>query len=342
MQYSRVHLEALGYELAPVVVSTAELEERLAPLYRRLHIPEGQLEQLTGIHERRWWEPGTPLWQGATKAAEKALAKAGIAAQDLGAVVYTGVCRDAFEPATACRVAAELGVAQSTFVYDISNACLGALNGMIDVANRIELGQIRAGLVVTCETAREIVDTMTRRMLEEGTLELFRYALATLTGGSGAVACLLTDGSFGPRRRALLGGVSHAAPQHHDLCRWGLVGEAESARVAMRTDSVAVLEHGVKLGVETWRAFREELPGPVDKVVCHQVGRAHQEEILRRLEIPPEKDCTSYAFLGNMGTVSLPLTAALGEERGFLRPGERVAMLGIGSGLNCMMLGFRW
>ncbi len=343
MRYRRVQVDAIGYELAPVVVSTAELEERLAPLYRRLHIPEGQLEALTGIHERRYWEPGTPLWQGAATAARKALAGTSVTPSDLGVVVYTGVCRDGFEPATACRVAAELGVRSQTFVYDLSNACLGVLNGMIEVANRIELGQIRAGLVVSCETAREIVDTMSQRMLEAGSMELFRFALATLTGGAGAVACLLTDGSFGAEpRRKLLGGVSYTAPQHHALCRWGLVGEPGVRHVEMRTDSVAVLKHGVELGVETWAAFRAEIPGEVDKVVCHQVGRAHQEEILKRLEIAPDRDCTTYAYLGNIGTVSLPLTAAIGEQRGFLKPGERVAFLGIGSGLNCMMLGFDW
>jgi len=43
-----------------------------------------------------------------------------------------------------------------------------------------------------------------------------------------------------------------------------------------------------------------------------------------------------------MGTVSLPLTAALASHRGFLQTGQRVAFLGIGSGLNCMMLGWQW
>ena len=56
MHYSRVYLEAIGYELAPVVVSTAELEARLEPLYKALRLPQGQLEALTGISERRWWE----------------------------------------------------------------------------------------------------------------------------------------------------------------------------------------------------------------------------------------------------------------------------------------------
>ena len=59
MRYSRVSVDAIGYELAPVVVSTAELEARLQPLYEQLRLPPGQLEALTGIAERRWWEEGS-------------------------------------------------------------------------------------------------------------------------------------------------------------------------------------------------------------------------------------------------------------------------------------------
>jgi len=80
----------------------------------------------------------------------------------------------------------------------------------------------------------------------------------------------------------------------------------------------------------------------IDKIICHQVGSTHQEQILRVLEIPEEKDFTTYEFMGNIGTVSLPITAALAEENEFLQPGDRVGFLGIGSGLNCLMLGLEW
>ena len=53
MKYSRVHIDAIGYELAPVVVTSDELEEQLAPVYSALRMPMGQLEALTGIAERR-------------------------------------------------------------------------------------------------------------------------------------------------------------------------------------------------------------------------------------------------------------------------------------------------
>jgi len=347
MKYSKSYIAAMGYELAPVVVTSAELESRLEPLYRALHIAPGQLQALTGIRERRWWEPGYPLSFGAIAAGKKALASGGVSAAEIGVLIYAGVCREQFEPATACRVAAGLGIKGDAAVYDISNACLGLLNAILDVANRIELGQISAGLVVSCESAREINDIMIKRMLEERSMGHFASSLATLTGGSGAVALLITDRSLSRTgRRRLLGGVTQAAPEHHGLCLWGVQDDGSGRFVqSMRTDAVNVLNHGVELGRRTWEAFLAEMGWQgtdVERVICHQVGAAHQSAILSVLGIPENKDFASYEFLGNMGTVSLPLTAALAEERDILSPGEKVAFLGIGSGLNCLMLAVEW
>ena len=350
MTYSKVFIEAIGYEIAPVVVSSTELEARLEPVYNALHLSPGQLESLTGINERRWWEEGYRLSEGAAVAARRALETAGVRPEQVEALIYGGVCREHFEPATACRVAADLGISPDATVYDISNACLGVLNGMIEVANRIELGQIRAGLVVSCETAREINDIMIERMCKDRSMEFFKRSLATLTGGSGAVAVLLTDGSFSrDRRRRLLGGVARTAPQFHGLCRWGIESLEPLAlhhlQQFMSTDSAAVLTHGVELGIRTWQAFLRKLgwvKERIDTVICHQVGASHRDTILRSLGIALDKDFSTFPYLGNIGTVSLPLTAALAEDREVLEPGNRVAFLGIGSGLNCLMLGVEW
>ena len=357
MKYTRVYIDSIGYELPPVVVTSSELEGRLSPVYRALKMPDGQLEALTGISERRWWEPGYPLSEGAIAAARKALATASVRAEDIQVLIYAAVCREQFEPATACKVAAALGISEEAAIYDLSNACLGVLNGIVDVANRIELGQVRAGLVVSCETAREINDSVITDLLRDRGMESFRTSFATLTGGSGAVAVLVTDGSFRrePQRR-LLGGTSRAEPKHHGLCQWGLKKAADladgmaegvltAAKQFMSTDSVAVLKFGVDLGLRTWKALLSRLgwaAEAVDKVICHQVGSAHRDHVLKALGIAQAKEFSSYEYLGNIGTVSLPLTMALAEERGFLLPGDKVGLLGIGSGLNCLMLGVEW
>ena len=336
------------------------------------------------------WKPGPGSRNadgGATEAARRALENSNVAARDLGVMIYAGVCREQFEPATACSVAANLTISPDASVFDVSNACLGVLNGMVDIANRIELGQIRAGMVVSCETAREIIDYSIQRLLEDMTMDSFTKSIATLTGGSGAVAVLLTDGSFSREKsHRLLGGVTKAAPEHHALCRWGfeslipaavskvdailptsvthtkfgsllptLVQEKVSgilpSRLShaftqfMQTDSISVLKHGVDLGLNTWRSFLSKVgfsSDQIDKVICHQVGKGHRDQVLNALGISLDKDFCTYPYLGNIGTVSLPLTAAIADERGFLNRGDRVGFLGIGSGLNCLMLAIDW
>ena len=168
-------------------------------------------------------------------------------------------------------------------------------------------------------------------------------SLATLTGGSGAVGVVL---SSTPKGHRVLGGVVRNATEHHKLCRWGPdTGIPASGLHIMETDSVKVLQNGVVLGIKTFQALRKELNwlnGQPDKIICHQVGSAHQDSILKSLGISKEKDFTTYEYLGNIGTVSLPLTAAIAEEREFLEPEDKVGFLGIGSGLNCIMMGLEW
>jgi 3-oxoacyl-[acyl-carrier-protein] synthase-3 len=342
MRYSKVTIDAFGYELPPNVVTSEDIEQRLKPLYEALHFKKGQLEAITGIQERRFWDPGFKMYRGAISAGRKALQSSCVAPREIGMLIYGGVCRDNLEPATACAVADGLSLEPGTRIYDVSNACLGVLNGMVQVANAIELGQIRAGLVVSCESARQIIDATIDRLLQTRDMEVFKKTVATLTGGSGAVAVLLTDASLSATGHHLLGGSARNAAAFHRLCVWGPDGAGQPM---METDSAAVLQNGVSLGIETFRDFRKELSwsdDQPDKIICHQVGATHQRNMLDAIGIAPDKDFTTFRYLGNIGTVSLPITAAIADERQFLLPGDRVGFLGIGSGLNCLMLGIEW
>ncbi len=346
MHYKNVYIDAFGYELPPNVVASRDLEERLFPLYQRLHLKKGQLEVMTGIYERRFWDPGFKVSEGAAAAGRKAIEASAAGPEDIGMLIFAGVCRDNLEPATACAVADALGIPPEAQVYDVSNACLGVLNGMIQIADAIELGHIRAGLVVSCETAREIVDVTIDRLLKIQDMSLFKETIATLTGGSGAVGVLLTHASLAAGGHRLAGGVARHAARFHRLCLWGPdAGCAVGGVPVMKTDSVGVLKNGVALGIETFQAFTETMGWPgaaLDRIICHQVGASHQKTILESIGIPFEKDFVTFPFLGNIGTVSLPVTAAIAAERGILQKGDRVGFFGIGSGLNCMMIGLDW
>ncbi|MEC9477341.1 MAG: 3-oxoacyl-ACP synthase III [Planctomycetota bacterium] len=345
-----VHLASIGIEMAPDVITSAALEDRLAAPWSSMGIAPGQLEQLTGVRERRWWPEGTSISAMAARACQKALESSHLPASAIGQLAYTGVCREAFEPATACSVAARLDLSRDTALHDISNACLGAIDGVVMAADAIRLGRIEAALVVCCESARSIVNIACQKLLSDSRIEHFIPSLATLTGGSGAAAMLLVSSRISTEGPVFLGSSVGTDARWHELCRWGVEPASDrsdsAARIEfMETDSVAVLKHGVELGKETWSRFLEEMgwsSSEVNRTICHQVGSAHRDEILAALELSHDNDFITYPFLGNMGTVSIPMTAALAAERGILSPGQKVAFLGIGSGLVCRMIGWQW
>ncbi len=344
MKYSRVCLHDFGYELPPIELSSRDLEERLAPVYERLKLPAGRLELMTGISSRRFWPSGTRPSEGAVLAGKKALANSGIAAAQMGCLLFTSVSRDMMEPATAAFVHRALGLPDSCLIFDISNACLGFLNGMITLANMIELGQVRSGLVVAAETAEHLLESTIAHMLADLSLtrKTIKPLFASLTIGSGAVALVMSDKRFVDSGHMLAGGACRAHTEHNDLCQGGQNAEQGTL---MSTDSELLLEKGIETAAHCWQDFQEELGWPaaaVDRFFCHQVGRVHARQLFERLRLDGQKNFETLPFLGNVGSVSAPITMAIGIERGKLATGSRAAVLGIGSGINSLMLGIDW
>lgn len=343
MRFEHVHLEAFGHALPEEVTTSSELEERLAPVYERLGLSVGRLELMSGIRERRFWPEGTRPSEVATRAAEDALARSGVERDRLGMLVHASVCRDFLEPATASVVHGALGLPATCTAFDLSNACLGFVNSMVVVARAIEAGEIEAGLVVAGEDGGPLVRRTLRHLLETpgiGRREL-KLAYASLTIASGAAACVLTRDSLSAVDRRLVGGASLAATEHVGLCQGD---HADGGDPLMETDSERLLQAGNALAARTWERLLAELDWraeEVDRVVTHQVGAAHRKLLLGTLGIAPERDHPTVQTLGNIGSVSLPLTYDLAERAGHVAPGQRVALLGIGSGLHCSMLGVR-
>jgi 3-oxoacyl-[acyl-carrier-protein] synthase-3 len=341
MHYHRVSLESFGYTLPDEIVTTAELERRLAPLYERLRLPEGRLELMTGIRERRFFPAGTRPSTVSIASARRAIDQSGIDRQHFGALVHGSVCRDFLEPATACRVHHGLDLPGDAMIYDVSNACLGLLTGMIQVANMIELGQIRAGLVVGTECGRELVENTISRLNSDPSLtrNSIKDSMASLTIGSASVAIVLCDEELSQTGNRLEAAVVCCDTSHHDLCH------SRGLETLMDTDSEELMRQGVATGAKTFERFLAATgwePGDVDRTFCHQVGVAHRRLMFESLGLDPAVDFATLETLGNTGAAALPVTMALGIEQGRLRAGDRVAMLGIGSGINCQMLAVGW
>lgn len=348
MKFENVCIESLGYHLPENIVTSEDLERRMAPLYEKLKLPYGRLELMSGIRERRFWDKGVYPSDVSSIAGERALEKCSIDRKLIGSLICASVCRDFLEPATATVIHHNLELAQDCAVFDISNACLGVLNGMISVANQIEAGQIQAGLVVSGENGGPLVNNTVENLLSQAapTRNTIKTAFASLTIGSAAVAVLLVHKNLSKTGHRLLGGVSRADTRHNHLCRGNEdTGMDMMAQPLMETDAETLMHEGIRLGAETWEIFKQEMiwnNDQVDRTFCHQVGSLHRKMMLETFELDPENDFTTLEFLGNTGSAALPVTLAIGEEKGFVKSGDRIALLGIGSGLNCMMLGAEW
>lgn len=348
MHYNNVCIESFGYTLPDQIVTSDEIERRLEPLYRRLRLPEGRLELMTGIRERRFWSQDSLPSDHSIRSSQHALTAADIDLSTVGALIHGSVCRDYLEPATACRVHHALGLPQECMIYDVSNACLGMINGMLQAANMIELGQIRAALVVGTENGRPLVETTIAALNASQTLtrQQVKYAVASLTIGSGSCAVLLTDRELSRTGNRLLAAGVRANTGHHQLCqsdRDEAIGSG--MQPLMQTDSEQLMQQGIATGVATFQRFlanaRWELED-IDKTFCHQVGSAHRKLMLDSLGISTAIDFATFPWLGNTGSVALPITMAIGLECGHIRRDENVALLGIGSGINSLMLAVNW
>ncbi|HXQ81066.1 MAG TPA: 3-oxoacyl-ACP synthase III [Opitutaceae bacterium] len=344
MRFSNACLESLAVALPPEVWSSSQIEERLRPLYERLRLPFGRLELMTGIRERRMWPEGTRPSDASAAAGRAALGASSVRREQIGLFIHAAVSRDMLEPASAAFAHHKIGLPASAHVFDLSNACLGFLNAVVVAAGLIESGQIRAALVAAGENGRPLVEETVRTLLA-GSLDrnAIKPFFANLTIGCGAAAAVVCHRDLVKGRpRRILGGAARAATEHSELCQGDT---APAGGLAMQTDSERLLDAGVSLAKDTWAEFSAATGwtrDSVDRAICHQVGSAHRRRLFEALGLDIAKDFSTFETLGNMGSASLPATLSAAVDAGAVRDGSRVALMGIGSGLNCLMLALEW
>ena len=177
------------------------------------------------------------------------------------------------------------------------------------------------------------------------TRKSIKNAIASLTIGSASCAVLLVHRELSESGSRFLGGAVRANTVHHELCQSHEDQVGSSMQPLMQTDSEALMKAGVATGVSTLEPFLNAVgwqKEDVDRTVCHQVGTAHQKLMLESLGFDPAIDFATFDWLGNTGSAALPSALALACEKEFVSPGHKVGLLGIGSGINCTMLGVEW
>ncbi|RBP67027.1 3-oxoacyl-[acyl-carrier-protein] synthase-3 [Brevibacterium sanguinis] len=334
-RHSNVSLIGLAEEEAPNRVASQDFDDRLADTLSTLNLPTGLLQRVAGVEARRNWDEPHQFVDGAIAAGRKALAAADVSPDAIGLMVNTSVTREHLEPSVAVGVHAGIGLGPQAMNFDIANACLGFVNGMTLAASMIDSGQIEYALVVAGEDASRVQEATLSRLTRPGiTRDEYLNEFASLTLGSGAAAAVLGPTDRHPEGHRILGGITRAATQHHELC----VGDHNG----MFTDTKGLLAGGMELVVAAWEEAHEDGWDwrDMDRYVMHQVSDVHTNSITKAAKLDSGRIPVTYPELGNVGPASLPIT--LCREAEHLAPGDRVLCMGVGSGLNTAMTEIEW
>src|SRR5919107_2369779 len=316
-------------------VGSDDLDDALEGTYQRVGLRRGLLERLAGIRERRWWADGVSFVDGAAMAGAKAISESGVDPAHIGLMVNTSVSRKHLEPSTAVAVHHALGLPPSCQNFDVTNACLGFVNGMELAAAMIDSGMTEYALVVNGEDSRAVqertIDMLNRP--DTGAKDVLGH-FATLTLGSGAVAMVLGMADRHPEGHRLVASVSRAGTEHHELC----VGDND----LMRTDLKGLLDAGLALSQDMWAdaAAGFDWAGGMSRYIVHQVSKVHTKAMCDLFSIDSSLVPTTFPTRGNLGPASVPFTLA--GEQDSLSGGDRVLLMGIGSGLNVSCLELAW
>lgn len=341
MKFENLRLHSFAYEEPAEFMTSDEMELKMSALYERAKLPFGRLELQTGIKRRGFWPNGTRPSTIASLAAEKILKF--FPREKIDLLLHASVCRDFLEPATAAQVHHNLKLSPHCMISDLSNACLGVLSSILMAGQMIERGAIKSALIVSGENAGPLIHETLNHINTDPKMDRKRIKpfMASLTIGSAAVAFLLTSADLAPHAPKILGGSTLTDSGAVELCQ----GDGSTHGLMMETDSEALLKAGVALAQKNWDKCRSILGWEnqdVDKIIPHQVGTAHRLAMLTQLGLPLDRDFQTFEQFGNTGSAALPLTLMKASEAGFFKSGDKLALLGIGSGLTSTMLGMEW
>lgn len=269
----------------------------------------------TGIRRRHHCatETHANLCAGAAKAA---LARAGVAPEQIGACIVATVSADTAVPSAACLLQRELGLPEDIPCFDLNAACTGFLYALHTMECLLNASPRKFGLVVGAEVLSRLISWEDR-----GTCILF---------GDGAGAAVVECREGWPSIGAVLGSRGD-----DELLR--LPGLEAGERSFIQMDGTKVF----KFAVETVPRCMDQVlqkagmtAEDVDFFVFHQANARIIDLAVRKYRIPTEKYYKNIQEYGNTSAASIPLVLSELEEQGKVGPGSRVLAVGFGGGLT--------
>ena len=288
--------------------------------------------QRTGIRERRIAAEGEFTSDLGVKAAEAALAVAGLRGDDLDLIVCATSTPDETFPATATQIQARLGMTKGA-AFDVQAVCTGFIFGLAVADNFIRLGQARNALVIGAETFSRILDWEDR-----STCVLFG-------DGAGAVVLRAENGMAGPEDRGVLSTHIYSDGRYHDALY--VDGGPSSTKTVghVHMEGKEVFRHAVVRMAEAIDAALEAnglTPGDIDWLVPHQANLRIIEAMARRLNLPKDRVVITVERHANTSAASIPLALAEASGDKRIQPGDLVLIEGMGAGFTWGSALVRW
>ncbi|MDT8902933.1 beta-ketoacyl-ACP synthase III [Anaeroselena agilis] len=289
----------------------------------------------TGIRERRFAAEGETTATMATRAAERALADAGVGAEELDLIIVATVTPDMLFPSTACLVQTNLKATRAA-AFDLTAVCSGFVYGLVVGSEFIRAGTYRKVLVIGAETLSRITDTTDRN------------TVIVFADGAGAAVLAETAPGFG-----IIGADLGADGNGAELLKLPAGGSRQPATAAtvaerlhyIRMNGREVFKFAVKImGDSALKALAKAnvAPAEVACLVPHQANLRIIEAAAKRLGMPMDKVYVNVDRYGNTSAASVPIALDEAVRAGRVRHDDVVVMVGFGGGLTWGSCAVRW
>ncbi|MCG7593793.1 3-oxoacyl-ACP synthase III family protein [Mycobacterium sp. C3-094] len=267
----------------------------------------------------------------ATQAAQACLQRTGVSATDLDLVVYGGIARGNFEPATAAEVAGMLG-ARPLHAVDVTCACAGLIEAMHTVAGYFALHpEMNTALICAGELTRD------RIAYDMGSLQDVAVFAAGLTLGNAAAALVVSREPLQGGSARLEGIFHKTLCEHYDLCKTPIDGHFTSKSKELFALSVHVPPAlREMLGELGWSS--EE----IDHYALHQPSEAVLERVFTELGARPQACVHTHSLFGNTASTAWALALEYRLEHGTVEPGDKIVMASAAAGFTIVGAAAVW
>ena len=320
----RDRVRGVGHCLPERVVPNAEMEALV-------DTSDEWIRTRSGIERRHYAAPDQTTADLGARAAQAALADAGLTGDDIDAIIVATSTADLTFPSCATMIQAELAMTRG-FAFDVQAVCAGFVYALNTANALIVSGQARRVLVIGAEIFSRLMDWQDR-----STCVLFG-------DGAGALVLEADEGSGTSADRGILATDLHSDGRFRDILY--VDGGTSTGKTGhLRMEGREVFRHAVEKLAETAHAALAKAgltSGDVDWIVPHQANIRIIEATARRMQVPMERVVVTVQDHGNTSAASIPLALSVGRARGQIKPGDLLVVEAIGGGLAWGAAVLRW